>query len=75
MIEKNKQGEHTTSTMLPGFSIRSCILQTIFRKIGTTLSHLTPSLMYDVREVRNMAIRGECVGKVSWLSDMPDDLP
>ena len=24
----------------------------------TTLSHLTPSLIYDVREVRNFAIRG-----------------
>ena len=53
MIEKKKQGEHTTSTTLPGFSIRSCILRTIFRKIDTTLSHLMPSLMYDVRGVRN----------------------
>ena len=44
MIEKKKQGEHTTSTTPPGFSIRSCILRTIFRT-DTTLSHLTPSLM------------------------------
>jgi len=27
MIEKKKQGEHTTITTPPGFSIRSCILQ------------------------------------------------
>ena len=29
----------------------------------------------NVREVRNMAIRGRYVGGVSWLSDMPDDCP
>ena len=72
---KKEAGEHTTSTTLPGFSIRSCILQPIFRKIDTTLSHLMPSLMYDVREVRSRAIRGYYIGKVSWLSDMPDNLP
>jgi len=41
---KKEAGEHTTSTTPPGFSIRSCILRTIF---GTdaALSHLKPSLI------------------------------
>jgi len=41
---KKEAGEHTTSTTPPGFSIRSCILRTIFRT-DATLSHLTPSLI------------------------------
>ena len=55
---KKEAGEHTTSTALVGFSIRSCCLRTMVGKIYTTLAHLTPSLIYDVREVRNVAIRG-----------------
>jgi len=41
---KIETGEHTTSTTPPGFSIRSCILRTIFRT-DATLSHLKPSLI------------------------------
>jgi len=41
---KKDAGEHTTSTTPPGFSIRCCILRTIFRT-DTTLSPLTPSLI------------------------------
>ena len=42
---KREAGEYTMSTTPPGFSIRSFILRAIFRKIDTTLSHLTPSLI------------------------------
>ena len=41
---KKKAGEHTMSTTPPGFSIRSCTLETIFRT-DASLSHLTPSLI------------------------------
>jgi len=41
---KKEAGKHTTSTMPAGFSIRSCILRTIFRT-DATLSRLTPSLI------------------------------
>ena len=42
---KREAGEYTMSTAPPGFSIRSCTLRTIFRKIDTALSHLTPCLI------------------------------
>ena len=46
VYDRNREaGEYTTSTMPPRFSIRSCILRTIFRKIDTILSHLMPSLI------------------------------
>ena len=46
VYDRNREaGEFTTSTAPPGFSIRSCILRTIFRKIDRTLSHLTPPLI------------------------------
>jgi len=62
MIEKKKQGEHTTITTPPGFSIRSCILRTIFRT-DATLSHFTSSLSHKSEIV-------SCDAGSACLSDM-----
>ena len=57
MIEKMKQGNIQRAQRYQVFP-SEVVYSELFTGKHTTLSHLTPSLIYDVREVRNFAKRG-----------------